>query len=151
MARDVINKQLWNSEIDTTEDSVDFPLDVGVKETLSHLLLYDENNDMSVFARADSDGNLLTSRDTQNTQTFDNSNTTIGTSASVVVNTNTDRRGLLVFNLGAATIYLGGTSSVLTTTGFPLLTNSCISFDNYLGALYGISGSAGNDVRVVEL
>ena len=76
---------------------------------------------------------------------------TMGLAAAVIKTADTDRFGIAVFNLGAETIYLGKDNTVTTANGFPLLSNTGIYFDGYTGALWGISGTAGQDVRYLEV
>jgi hypothetical protein len=57
-----------------------------------------------------------------------------------------------VYNNGSATIYLGGTSGVTTSTGIPIPPKASRTLDLRLGAnIYAISGTAGQDVRVMEV
>lgn len=78
-------------------------------------------------------------------------NVTIGTSAAVIKAANVDRFGIAVFNLGSATVYLGKDNTVTVAAGFPLLSNQGLYFDGYTGALWGISGTASQDVRYLEV
>lgn len=84
--------------------------------------------------------------DTQNT-------VTVGTSATLVVSPNTWRRGFNIYNNGSVVCYIGLTSTVLTTTGTPLLPQASFTSDglnNYKGTVYMISGSSGQDIRYLE-
>ena len=76
---------------------------------------------------------------------------TMGTAAAVIKAANADRFGIAVFNLGSVTIYLGYSNAVTTAAGFPLLSNTGLYFDGYTGALWGISGTASQDVRYLEV
>lgn len=82
---------------------------------------------------------------------LDYNSVTIGTSAAVIKSANRSRLGIAVCNLGAATIYLGKNTDVTTAIGFPLLSNQSIYFDGYVGAVWGVSGSAGNTVHWLEV
>jgi hypothetical protein len=77
---------------------------------------------------------------------------TVGTSAAALpASALANRRTVTVYNNGSATIFLGP-SGVLTTTGLPVTAGSAFSLDLAAGVvLYGISGSAGQDVRVLEV
>ena len=149
--RKLINKLFSKSELDTNLPSTDLSLDDGLKETISHLMGYDEANEKSVFLRSDANGALLTSRDTQNSSAFDVSIASVTTSATAIVGSNTARKGLAVYNGGSVTVYVLGVNTVTTGNGFPIPPNSGMTFDNYLGALFGIAGSGSNDVRALEL
>ena len=80
---------------------------------------------------------------------FTAANVTIGTSAGLVAAANGTRKSLTVYNNGSAVIYLGG-SGVTTAAGLPLAVGQGITFDGNTAAVYGISGSAGQDVRYFE-
>ena len=89
-------------------------------------------------------------------------NVTVGTSATLIVSksrsSNTARTGLLIKNNGSQAIYLGETSSVTTSNGYPLASGAEMTFDYkggksqffYRGDVYGIAGGS-VDVRVWEL
>lgn len=78
---------------------------------------------------------------------------TVATSATLVSSggrTIDDMVGLAVFNAGANTIYLGG-STVTTAAGFPLAAGASATFD--LGPsdlLYGIVAAATEPLRTLE-
>jgi hypothetical protein len=57
-----------------------------------------------------------------------------------------------IYNNGSVTVYIGFTSSVTTSNGFPLAAGASMSFEfGYSGdALYGIVASGTADVRVLE-
>lgn len=77
----------------------------------------------------------------------------VGTAASVVVAANTWRRGITVYNGGSVTIYLGPDASITTANAIPVIAGGSYDFNGfevYKGTLYGISGSAAQDVRYFE-
>lgn len=76
---------------------------------------------------------------------------TIGTSASLVVDQREVRTGVVVYNNGSATIYLGTDSSVTTSNGLPVAIGASGSLDGYMGPVYAISGTASQDVRYLEI
>ena len=62
-----------------------------------------------------------------------------------------DRKALYVFNNGSVRIYVGG-SGVTTSTGIPVRPGTGQGFDaDDSCLLYAISGTAGQNVRVLEL
>lgn len=73
---------------------------------------------------------------------------TVGTSA-VVIAAADDRESILIQNLGAADIYIGG-SAVTTANGIKVVASGGTLTLDSCAAIYGISGSAGNDVRFLE-
>lgn len=62
-----------------------------------------------------------------------------------------DRKNITIFNNGTVNIYIGADDTVTTATGLPIPPGQQYSAD-YGGraAVYAISGSAGQDVRVLE-
>jgi len=80
---------------------------------------------------------------------------TVGTTAVRAVNYDPDRTSLIVFDLGAATIYYGFNAEVTTATGIPIGASNNIVFAFQFGddptvERWLISGSAGNDIRIGE-
>lgn len=62
-----------------------------------------------------------------------------------------DRKALYIFNNGSVPIYVGG-SAVTTATGVPVKPGRGQGFDAAAACvLYAISGTAGQNVRVLEL
>ncbi len=63
------------------------------------------------------------------------------------------RRALVIHNASSNTIYIGD-SGVTTSNGLPLIANEKIAVDiqSHAGmTIYGIAGTGGNDVRILEL
>lgn len=80
---------------------------------------------------------------------------TVGTSATQIVASNTDRKGLIVANTsGTATLYVGPNNSVSTTNGLPVGTNGSLTLSGletaYRGDVFGISNAGNIDVRYWE-
>lgn len=80
-------------------------------------------------------------------------NVTVGTSAALLVGSNfSGRMHIIIQNLGAKPIYIGSSSGVTSSNGLKIPTNSVMDLD--IGdqvSLYAISGTAGQDVRVLEI
>lgn len=75
---------------------------------------------------------------------------TVGTTAGALPATSlTGRRSIEVYNNGSVDIFLGD-SAVTTSTGIPVAPGSFYSCDIGTLALYAISGSASQNVRVLE-
>jgi hypothetical protein len=70
----------------------------------------------------------------------------IGTSAAQIVAAAADRGTCLIQNLGANPIYIGSDNSVTTANGVEIAAGGSASVTLQTD-IYGISGSAGNDVR----
>jgi len=76
---------------------------------------------------------------------------TVGTSAvALPASTLTDRKTIFLQNNSNTTIYLGG-SAVTTADGIKVLKGDSFSIDIGSVVLYAIAGSAGNEVRVMEI
>ena len=77
-----------------------------------------------------------------------NGTMTAGLSALPISATATDINWIILFNLGTATVYLGG-SGVTTSNGLPMRPNgeSPVIRVTGLDVIYVISGSASQDIR----
>ena len=76
---------------------------------------------------------------------------TVDTTADVIVANLTERRVVLIKNVGSIAVYIGFDASVATTTGFPLNPQGSleIAFKNTKRgqAIYGITASSSTEVR----
>lgn len=70
----------------------------------------------------------------------------VGTSATRVVAGRSQRKSLVVQNLGAAAVYVGG-PGVTVAGGMQVPANGSLEVDGLSGDLWAISGTAGQDVR----
>lgn len=82
------------------------------------------------------------------------SQATIGASGASIVAARTGAVGTgrcsaTLKNTGAATVFIGSSTSVTTSTGYPLFPGEIASFDTTAG-LFGISTAAGNVIGVLE-
>jgi hypothetical protein len=77
---------------------------------------------------------------------------TVGTTATAIpASSLSDRKSLILYNNGTSTIYLGG-SAVTSSTGLPVGTaDYSPSFDLGSSVLYGVAGTAGGTVIVLEV
>lgn len=76
---------------------------------------------------------------------------TVGTGPVRIDQGTANRRYVLVVNNGSATVYVGKDNTVTTANGIPVAAGASLSLN--LGPslqLWGISGTAGQDVRVIE-
>jgi len=76
---------------------------------------------------------------------------TVTTSATALNAANTVRRTLSIFNNGAATLYVGITSGVTTSNGYPVPAGTSFQDNRTESAWYGICASATLDVRTLEV
>ena len=72
------------------------------------------------------------------------------TSTQIVAD-NGNRKDVIVYNNGTYTVYLTSgsyTVAVSTTNGFPLATGKSLSFEDYVGPIYGITFGTNVPVNV---
>ena len=69
---------------------------------------------------------------------------TVTGTATQIVTAYSSRSGIVLINTGATTVYVGENASVTTSTGYPLLASTSVSFST-TGAVYGIT-SGGSDL-----
>jgi len=78
----------------------------------------------------------------------------VGSTATLIMAANNERKGCVIFNNGTNTIYLGMDSAVTSSTGLPILANATFSNSNlqalWRGAIYAITASSTSDVRFWE-
>lgn len=76
----------------------------------------------------------------------------VGTSAGVIVAARTVRKSVAVQNNhGSQNLFVGGDSSVTTSTGFKIGPGGSMSFDEYTGVVYGIASGASTTTNYVEV
>jgi hypothetical protein len=82
--------------------------------------------------------------------------TVLSGTATLIVAHNVNRKSLIITNEGSSKVYLGGDSSVLSSTGISVEAESGKYTEDsggqrmYLGDIYGISADSTNDVRYWE-
>ena len=79
---------------------------------------------------------------------------TVGTSAVQLAAASTSRKNVVIVNAGTATIYLGKDNTVTATGatgGIPLPAGATLTDENTTDAWWAISGTAGQDVRVLTV
>jgi len=76
---------------------------------------------------------------------------TVGLTSVCVLPPNPKRRSYAIVNNGGATIYLGADAGVTTDSGEPLAVGAMISDDTDPEAVWAISGTADQDIRVTEI
>lgn len=78
----------------------------------------------------------------------------VGSTATVILPANLARRGCLVTNTSAGTVYLGFDANVTTANGIPIVQNAFFnnSGENiaWRGVIYGIVSSGTSDCRFME-
>jgi hypothetical protein len=74
----------------------------------------------------------------------------VGTTATLILAANPQRKYFTLQNLGAADVYWAGSATVTTSDGTALITDLIYPDYDYTGAVYGIVAAGANDVRVLE-
>jgi hypothetical protein len=76
---------------------------------------------------------------------------TATTSATLIVAANSSRKKLTLKNTGSITVYIGSNSSVLTTTGFPILAGETMDASDLLTNVYAICASTSTIMYIDEV
>ncbi len=79
---------------------------------------------------------------------------TVTGAATQIMASNMERKGCVIVNNGAVTIYLGMDASVTSSTGLPLAAGATFGNSNFYalwrGAIYGVTASSSSDTRFWE-
>lgn len=62
-----------------------------------------------------------------------------------------DRLGLILYNTSSDTVYIGFSSAVTASTGFPLAEDTSVTLDIVGGPVWGVTASGTADVRYIEV
>jgi len=73
------------------------------------------------------------------------------TTASEIVPGDSKREGITLRNWGTVTVYISSSSSVTTSTGFPVDTGEFFISESPKDAIYGITEASTGDLRVIEV
>lgn len=79
-------------------------------------------------------------------QTLGNGSVNVGTTATLILASASNRQSAIIVNNGANIIYIGG-ATVTTATGFPLQVGQAITLDKGYEAIYGVVAAATENVR----
>lgn len=121
-----------------------------VQPTLARNLVWSDDEQRWKMQRADAQGNLVVGTTGSKVSSVSYSAVSVGTTATLILAANTSRLSVLIRNDGTDTVFVGGDSSVTTSDGMPIRPGESFSDDQYTGDWYGISGTAGQDMRVLE-
>lgn len=83
---------------------------------------------------------------TRSGQTIDHAAVTVGTTAAQIVAADADRTRITIMNNSASIIYVGKDNAVTTSNGLPVVGGGAVTLETG-AAVWGISSSAGNDIR----
>lgn len=73
------------------------------------------------------------------------------TTASSIIGANATRKVASIYNAGSQTVYLGNTSGVTTSNGFPLVPGANMVDDASIDAWWAITASGTGDLRIIEV
>lgn len=79
--------------------------------------------------------------------------TTVANTPTVILPANNERRGVIIYNNGASTMYVGFDTNVSLATGMPILPQSNFTLNGdkcWRGAIYGIATTGTDDCRFWE-
>lgn len=147
----LIKPTLTNNELEYEVDFELFETDNKLTHTLAMLLGYNETNNDVKLLRQDADGILLVNGSGNASETISNSVATIETTASLLVSSRSNRNNLSIRNNSSNIVYIGFDNTVTVDDGYILDVDSVLNIDNYVGALYAISSTGSNEVRVMEV
>lgn len=123
----------------------------GIIQTLSRLMGFDSSNSRYRALLADVDGRLLVSTSATQGSVAVNSQVNVGVASGQVVAANASRKSVYMFNLGTVNIYVNYGNPAIVASSFPILPNTGIFEDRYLGVINAISTIAAQDLRVIEI
>lgn len=144
-----------NDGFNTTDQGLqpynpDIAIDDKLLQALVRLLGFDAANKTWRALKTDQDGRLyVTTAPTQGLNVSQSVVSVLNTQTTILA-ANPSRRQMIIQNLGSAAIYLGLGNTVTTATGLQIPSNGIFIDERFLGAVYGISGTSGQDVRVAE-
>lgn len=126
-------------------------VDENIQQSLVYLIGFDELSNQFRFAKVDNNGRLAVNTEALAKKTGSVGSITVDNTADLIAAENDDRNQLDLYNNGANTVYIGFVSTVLSTNGFPIPAGASFSFNNYNGAVYGITSAGSSDIRVMEV
>lgn len=71
-----------------------------------------------------------------------------------IIATNASRRSIALVHDASNTVYIGLTNALTTGslgTGFPIVSNQIVGFDNYTGALFGAMDAGNVKIKYIEI
>jgi hypothetical protein len=83
--------------------------------------------------------------------TLSGATVTIGTSAALIKGSTSGRESIVIQNVHASNDLYVGPSGVTTSSGVKVPAGQSITFDDYIGPVYGIASAASTDVRYLEV
>ena len=121
-----------------------------IQQALSRLVGWDAEAQTWRFVRVNDDGSLFSVVGPEQASSFNTSTFTVTTTAQIVLGANSARKKILFYNNSSTTIYIGNTSSVTTSTGFPISQGAYYEETFFNGAYYGIVSSGTANLRLLE-
>ena len=151
MPNKITNPNLYNDNIEYVDDSTDMPISNEWQRTLSNLVGWDYVNEKARLIGVDEDGNVKIDLSSVPSTGFTAGSTSVATTATVIRNSNTERREITIYNNTSETLYVDEDSNFNANGGFPIPPMSSLRIPNYQGAVYGLFVSTTRNIRYLEL
>ncbi len=147
----LIKPDLENRDYEFNEGFNNPDIENILKQALAYLIGYDLTNETFRFLNIDSEGRLYVSSGSVKADNLSVGVATVEATASIIANSNEDRKYIEIINNSLNTIYLGSTTTITINTGFPVPSGASWYTEMYLGEIYGIASLGFNDVRYMEM
>jgi hypothetical protein len=115
---------------------------------LAHTGVWDETNQRYLESRGTHQGNVIVQLEKGAPVV---TAVTVGTASAPLLAANATRRVATFLNNGTATVYISQTSPASTANGYPIPPGVEFVDDLTQVAWYAISGTAGQDMRIIEV
>lgn len=131
------------SEIPLSERN-DYPeVDMTFLQTLARLMGYDRANEIWRTLNVDAEGNIGLNLSLSAIENAIASNVSVAATATLLVSSRSDRKRLSIFNSSATSVlYVSSSETVAIATGYQIYPQVEKVFDGFVGAMYGVRGSA---------
>lgn len=147
-----ILKSAWNRIAAEVDKYIVHPdVSEDIQQTLARGMFWDAINETWRFAISDSDGRLYVSTDSTKASSGANSAVSVLNTSTQILAANPVRRYFVIYNNGSAAIAIEYDTVAVLASGLIIPSGGMYSDDSYVGAVFGISGTTGQDVRVLEV
>lgn len=122
-----------------------------LQQTLSRGMGWDRISNLWRFIEVDADGRQYVSTDATKAATGANSAVSVGVASTQILAANPLRKYFVIYNNGTVDISIEYDSVAVLADGLIIPSGGMFSDDGYVGAIYGISSLAAQDLRVLEV
>ena len=140
------------SAVDFLADFIRSPLEVQEQfvQALGYTLGWHSESNRWKRILVDSDGRQLVSTSPTKSNTCSHSNPTVTSSSSTILSQNSDRKQVIIQNVGAYPVYIRFGSSAAQTTDFKLVAGATYIDDVYYGELRAVSDLNDVELNIME-